>query len=92
MHVIVLESMSSVSLYIISMHRPYPLLFLSTSSWTIYTIQVGYRITYFCKIEDICISSDNEVRMDDDDILVNEFVSMRGNGFYKFLYYQGENE
>ena len=29
--------------------------------------------------KDICPSSDNEVRMDDDDILVKEFVSMRGN-------------
>ena len=27
--------------------------------------------------KDICISSDNEVRMDDDDIILNDFLSMR---------------
>ena len=41
----------------------------------------------FLSKKDICISSDNEVRMDDDDILVNEFVSMRVNAMVYINYY-----
>ena len=39
------------------------------------------------KKKDICISSGNEVRMDDHNILVNEFVSMRGNAMDFINYY-----